>query len=65
MTGSSGEAGFVSVVLVVLFFALYRGWYTPEVVVSCFAWLLDVVATAAVLVLHTLYIRLSGERVLL
>ncbi len=32
--GSPAEAGFVGVVLVCLFFALYRGYYTPEVVVS-------------------------------
>lgn len=36
MVGSSGAAGFVVMTLVVLFFALYRGWYTPEVVVSYF-----------------------------
>lgn len=33
-TGGAGEAAFMGVVLVALFFALYRGWYTPEVVVS-------------------------------
>ena len=32
--GNPAEAGFVGVVLVCLFFALYRGYYTPEVVVS-------------------------------
>ncbi|CAM9289167.1 unnamed protein product [Ectocarpus sp. 13 AM-2016] len=31
-TGGAGEAAFVGVVLVALFFALCRGWYTPEVV---------------------------------
>lgn len=33
-SGSGVEAGFVTAVLAALFFALYRGWYTPEVVVS-------------------------------
>lgn len=32
--GSPAEASFVGVTLVCLFFALCRGWYTPEVVVS-------------------------------
>lgn len=32
--GSAIEASFVGLVLVVLFIALCRGWYTAEVVVS-------------------------------
>lgn len=32
--GSTAEAIFVGMTLVCLFFALCRGWYTPELVVS-------------------------------
>lgn len=32
--GSPAEASFVGMMLFCLFFALCRGWYTPEVVVS-------------------------------
>lgn len=34
VVGSPAEATFVGATLVCLFFALCRGWYTPEVVVS-------------------------------
>lgn len=49
MVGSSGEAVFVSAMLVILFFALYKGWYTPEVVVSCFRYYCIVVVLSPLL----------------
>ncbi|CBN75621.1 sodium/sulfate symporter [Ectocarpus siliculosus] len=51
-TGGAGEAAFVGVVLVALFFALCRGWYTPEVVVFLsllVVWNAGIVSTAEAL----------------
>ncbi|CAN0538754.1 unnamed protein product, partial [Ectocarpus sp. 12 AP-2014] len=48
-TGGAGEAAFVGVVLVALFFTLCRGWYTPEAVVFLsllVVWNAGIVSTA-------------------
>eukprot|EP00903_Cladosiphon_okamuranus_P007703 g7465.t1 len=50
--GSPAEAGFVGVTLVCLFFALCRGWYTPEVVVFLslvVVWNAGIISTAEAL----------------
>ncbi|CAB1100942.1 unnamed protein product [Ectocarpus sp. CCAP 1310/34] len=51
-TGGAGEAAFVGVVLVALFFALCRGWYSSEVVVFLsllVVWNAGIISTAEAL----------------
>lgn len=59
-TGGAGEAAFVGVVLVALFFALCRGWYTPEVVVSYPPLLLVVGERVAVNCCSSIRVQQSG-----